>query len=114
MGDSEKRRTHPKSQNVDSGGNILDFHISDSESTLIDISTGYTAQGIVMKNGFFICPLEAGVIKIKLLGQKNTTRTLTIPTERIEAMVGQWMEEKVVEIIANGTTVTKALIGWSN
>jgi len=111
---SDKRKTHPKSQNVDSGGNILDFHISDSELVAINISNGYIAKGIAINNGFFICPLTTGIIKLKLLGQKGTTRTLTIPAARIDVMIGQWMEEKCVEIIKDGTTVTSALIGWSN
>lgn len=114
MPDSEKRKIHPKSQNVDSGGNIIDFHISDAEPLLVNIKNGYKAKGIAMKNGFFICPLEAGSIQVKLLGQRDNSQTLTIPTERVDVMVGQWMEEKCVEIIASGTSVTKALIGWSN
>ncbi len=107
------KKIYAPTQLRDGGGHIIDFHISDGESTTIDISKGYKQDSDLVKRGFFICPLTTGIIKVKLLGQLDTTRTLTIPVVRVDKMIGLWMEEKCVEIVA-GTTVTEALIGWSN
>jgi len=108
----KKRRSWPPAQIKDSGGNSIDFHIRESETTEVDISAGYIAKENALTNGFFICPLVTGTIEVRLINQVDTTRSLPIPSERIDVMIGQWMEEKVVEIVASGTTVTRALIGW--
>lgn len=108
----KKRRAFPPVQIKDSGGNSIDFHIRESEIAEVDISAGYVAKGNALTNGFFICPLVTGNINVRLINQIDTTRSLPIPSERVDVMIGKWMEEKVVEIVANGTTVTRALIGW--
>ncbi len=108
----KKRRSWPPVQIKDSGGNSIDFHIRESEVAEVDISAGYVAKGNALTNGFFICPLVTGTINVKLINQVDTTRSLPIPSERVDVMIGKWMEEKCVKIVASGTTVTRALIGW--
>lgn len=108
----KKRKNFPPTQIKDSGGNNLDFHIRESEIAEVDISAGYTAKGNALVSGFFICPLVAGTIEVRLINQIDSNRSLPIPIERVNVMVGQWMEEKVVEIVAGGTSVNRALIGW--
>ena len=114
MSEKEKRTHFPPAQMKDAGGNSISFHPTESEITEIDISNGYVPKSIyAQKSGFWICPLVSGTITVRLVGQVDTNRSLPIPVERIDANIGQYLEEKCVEILATGTTVTRALIVWS-
>lgn len=107
------KKNNPGVSLRDSGGITINFHPTESEITEINISNGYVPESErAIKNGFWICPLEDGTINVRLLHQKDTSRSLPIPSERVLPMVGQWMEEKCVEVLASGTTVTRALIAW--
>jgi len=109
----KERRAYPPVQMRDSGGGSISFHPNESEITEIDISAGYKPKSKqALATGFWICPLATGTINVRLLHQKDTTRSLPIPAERIDAVLGTWMEEKCVEILASGTTVKRALIAW--
>lgn len=109
----KKDRAYPGINIKDTRGGTINFHPTESEVAEIDISQGYIPKSQEAKtNGFWICPLESGTINVQLIGQKDTSRSLPIPTERIDANIGQWMDEKCIKIIANGTTVTRALISW--
>lgn len=105
-----KQRNHSPTQIKDGGGNTVDFQITAGEETAVDISAGFVPPTNI--KGFYICPLTTGDIKVRLAGQTGT-ESFTIPTARVDVMNGLWMEEKCIEIIATGTTVTSALIGWS-
>lgn len=112
MADKIKQRTYPSQIVRDGGGNIVDFQITNGESTPQDISSGYEPKAEIVDKGFYICPLESGDIVVQLLGQEDG-ETFTIPTARVDVYVGSWMEEKIKRIISAGTTVTSCLIGWS-
>lgn len=112
MTDVVKQKSYPSQQLRDSGGNVVDFQITDG-ATINPSTGGYTPPANKALSGFNICPLTAGVIVVRLKGQA-ATETFTIPEARISAMEGLWMEEKVAEIIAAGTTVTSCLVGWGN
>jgi len=107
-----KQRGNQPVRIVDIAGNTVDFIISASESAEVDISSGYVPTNRLAREGFYICPTGSGTIQVRLVGH-SSSQSLTIPAARITAMQGRWMEEKCVEIIAGGTTVTAALIGWS-
>lgn len=108
------KKNNPGVNLRDSGGITINFHPTESETTEIDISNGYVPESEkAIRNGFWICPLTTGTINVRLLNQKDTTRSLPIPTERVDANLGQWMDEKCVEIVKSGTTVTRALIAWN-
>lgn len=110
----EKRKNYPSQSVRDGGGNLVDFQITDGEPTPIDPSTaGYSPTKDGSHKGFYICPLTEGDIIVRLVGQMSN-ESFTIPSIRIEASIGLWLEEKVAEIIQTGTTVTSCLIGWSN
>ena len=114
MAEYIKKRSYPPVNTKDAGGHTISFHPNESEITEIDISAGYTPKSKqAIENGFWICPLEDGTINVRLLNQKDTTRSLPIPSERVLPFVGSWMEEKCVQIVASGTTVTRALIAWN-
>ena len=107
-----KQRLNQATRIVDIAGNTVDFIITASESSEVDISSGYRPTDSLAREGFYICPTGAGTIQVRLIGHTDT-ESLTIPAARITAMQGRWMEEKCVEIIATSTTVTAALIGWA-
>jgi hypothetical protein len=109
----KKDRAYPPVNLKDTRGGTINFHPTESEVTEIDLSAGYIPKSQEAKsNGFWICPLETGTINVRLIGQKDTTRSLPIPIERVDVAIGQWMEEKCVEVLASGTTVSRALISW--
>lgn len=105
---ANKQRIHSPNQPKDSGGNTMDFHISDGENTVQDLTSGYIPPTKI--RGFFICPLVSGTMTVRLLGQAYPEQ-FVIPTARVDAMVGFWMEEKISEIISSD--ITEALIGWA-
>jgi hypothetical protein len=105
-----KQRVHSSVQLKDGGGNTIDFHISDGENIVIDLSSAYTPPAYIANKGFFICPLVAGALVVRLIGQE-VGDSFTIPAARINANIGLWMEEKCAEVISG--TVSSALIGWS-
>ena len=110
---AKERRAYPPAQMKDAGGETISFHPNESESTEINLSTGYKPKSKqALATGFWICPLVDGTINVRLLHQKDTTRSLPIPSERVFPMIGQWMEERCIEVLASGTTVTRALIAW--
>lgn len=113
MSEAKERRAYPPVQVKDAGGETVSFHPNESEITEIDLRSGYKPKSKqALATGFWICPLTTGTINVRLLHQKDTARSLPIPTERIDAMLGQWMEERCVEVLASGTTVERALIAW--
>lgn len=105
-----KQRVHSPIQLKDGGGNTVDFHISDGESTAKNLSSAYTPPEYVREKGFFICPLVSGSLVVRLIGQ-DPGDSFAIPAARISANIGLWMEEKCAEVISG--TVSSALIGWS-
>lgn len=108
----KKQRAYGSQSIRDGGGNIVDFQITNGEQTAINPTTGYLPSTEGSQKGFYICPLTEGVMVVRLVGQ-NSDESFTIPDARISAVVGTYMEEKCVEIISTGTTVTSCLIGWS-
>ncbi len=111
---AKERRAYPPVNLKDSGGETINFLPNESEVTEIDLSKGYKPSSQqALANGFWICPLVSGTINVRLLHQKGTSRSLPIPVERIDANIGNYMEEKCIEILKSGTTVTRALIVWN-
>lgn len=113
MSEKIKRVAYSPANMKDAGGKTISFHPNESEITEIDLSNGYIPESKqARENGFWICPLVSGTINVRLLNQKDTTRSLPIPIERVDAMTGTWMEEKCIEVVKSGTTVSRALIAW--
>ena len=111
-------RNSPPVNIKDVGYNTISFHPTDGEPNPIDISNGYVPKSsVARRTGFWICPLVSGVIVVRLLNQVNddvsSYRSFTIAQVRVDANIGQYLEEKCIEIIANGTTVSSAIIAWN-
>ena len=117
--EATKKRAYPGINIRDVGGNTIGFHPIDGESGLIDISKGYKPKSIqAVTNGFWICPLTEGIIKVRLLSQlddanPDQNRSFIIAEVRVEANIGQYLDEKCAEILRDGTTVTSAMIAWT-
>ena len=107
-----KQRGNQPVRIVDFAGNTVDWIISNGENTEQNISTGYRPTNRFAREGFYICPTGTGTITVRLVGQ-DASESFVIPAARITAMQGMWLEEKCIEILATGTTVTAALIGWA-
>ena len=107
-----KQRLNQAMRVVDIAGNTVDFIITAGETSEQDISGGYVPDDAFGREGFYICPTGTGTINVRLVGQ-SPGESFAIPAARVTAMQGMWMEEKCVEILATGTTVTAALIGWA-
>lgn len=102
-------------QILDSGGNIVNFHVTDGESTFKDLSIVNYKIPVGKRetaSGFHICPLVAGTITGRLKGQTGT-ESYTVYPERTSLYIGSYMEENWDEIYASGTDVTKAMIAWN-
>ena len=107
-----KQRLNQPVRIVDIAGNTVDWIITNGENTEQDISSGYIPSNRFAREGFYICPTGTGTITVRLVGQ-SPSESFLIPAARITAMQGRWMEEKCIEILGTGTTVTAALIGWA-
>ena len=119
MAVAKKRRAYPGINIKDLGGNTIGFHPIDGEADLIDISNGYAPKSpLAIANGFWICPLSEGVIKVRLLSQLDDvnptkSRSFVIAEVRVFANIGQYLDEKCAEILKDGTTVESAMIAWT-
>ena len=115
----KKKRAYPGVNIRDLGGNTIGFHPIDGEEDVVDISKGYKPKSTqAISNGFWICPLTTGIIKVRLLSQvddanPDENRSFIIASVRVEANIGQYLDEKCVEILRDGTTVTSAMIAWT-
>jgi hypothetical protein len=108
------RRVDPV-QILDDAGNIMFSHITNVVSIANLSTVGYKLPN-TQKNystGFKVCPLEAGTITGRLVGQ-GVGEYYTMPTVRTTKIIGSWSEEVWAEIITTDTTVDAVLIGFNS
>ena len=106
-----KRKQYPPFQLRDSEGRVTTININNGLSSEIDGTGGYSPSFDKHPNGFFIKPLVSGTIKVRLIGQAKGD-SYTFSTEEVNAYIGKRLEERVVEIIATGTTVDRLKVVW--
>ena len=108
------RRVDPV-QILDDAGNIMFSHITNVVS-IADLSTvGYKLPNThkAYSTGFKVCPLEAGDISGRLIGQ-GVGESYLMPTIRTTKIIGSWSEEVWAEIYIANTDVNAILIGFNS